>query len=193
MPLHYYHKRILKLLGQIIGKVLRIDYNTESATRGKFARIAVDVELNKPLVSQFLLDGKLQRIEYESLPSICFECGKYGHILSECPDKKNAAIQPENTVLAQISDGLDTTATAPPRNADKISPLTYGPWMMVTEKGSSRHIKELDVDRGHDRSQQGNFRGGSRFSILANDVDSDGSCNCSIETPKILPEAFFTR
>lgn len=46
MPFHYYHKCILKMLGLIIGKVLRIDYNTESATRGKFARIAVQVALS---------------------------------------------------------------------------------------------------------------------------------------------------
>lgn len=50
MPLHYYHKCILHLLGQIIGKVFRIDYNNESA---------VEVALNKSLVSQFLLDGKV--------------------------------------------------------------------------------------------------------------------------------------
>lgn len=62
MPLHYYHKRVIRMLGQIIGKVIKIDYNTESATRGKFARIAVQVSLDKPLCSQFLLHGKLQKI-----------------------------------------------------------------------------------------------------------------------------------
>ena len=33
MALHYYHKRILRMIGQIGGNVVRIDYNTESATR----------------------------------------------------------------------------------------------------------------------------------------------------------------
>lgn len=59
MPLHYYHKCILHLLGQIIEKVFRIDYNNESALRDKFALVAVEVALNKSLVSQFLLDGKV--------------------------------------------------------------------------------------------------------------------------------------
>lgn len=59
MPLHYYRKCILHLLGQIIGKVLRIGYNNETALRDKFALIVVEVTLNKPLVSHFLLDGKV--------------------------------------------------------------------------------------------------------------------------------------
>lgn len=77
------------MLGQVIGKVIRIDYNPESATRGKFARIAVDLFLDKPLCSQLLLDGKVQNVEYENLPRICFECGKYGHLSAGCPERKN--------------------------------------------------------------------------------------------------------
>lgn len=53
MPLHYYHKRILRMIGNVVGKVIKIDYNTESARRGKFARIAVEISLKKPLCSQF--------------------------------------------------------------------------------------------------------------------------------------------
>lgn len=76
MPLHYYHKKIIRMLGHVVGRVLKIDYNTEQATRGKFARITIEVYLDKPLVSQFWLDGKLQKAEYESLPTICFGCGR---------------------------------------------------------------------------------------------------------------------
>lgn len=77
MPLHYYQNRILRLWGQIIGQVLRTDnFNIESATRVKFARIAVEIALNKPLVSQFRLDEKIQGIESES-PFNIFRCGKY--------------------------------------------------------------------------------------------------------------------
>lgn len=60
MAFHYYYKRMLRKLGQIIGMVIQINYNTKSSSmRGRFARIAVEVVLNKPVVSQFLLDGKL--------------------------------------------------------------------------------------------------------------------------------------
>ena len=74
MALHYYHKRIFKMIGHKIGNVVRIDYNTEFATRGKFVRIAVEVSFSNPLVLQLLLDGKVQKVKYENLPIICFSC-----------------------------------------------------------------------------------------------------------------------
>ncbi|KAH9734327.1 DUF4283 domain-containing protein [Citrus sinensis] len=86
MALHYYHKKILRMLGQIIGSIIKVDYNNESATRGKFARLTVEVALTKPLISQFFLDGKVQKVEYEGLPTICFGCGKYGHNHEACPN-----------------------------------------------------------------------------------------------------------
>lgn len=84
MALHYYHKSILRMLGQIIDSVVRIDYNTEPAARGKFALITVEVALNKPLVAQFLLDGKIQKVEYECHSNRCFTCGKYGQNKDLC-------------------------------------------------------------------------------------------------------------
>lgn len=85
---HYYHKKVLRMLGHIIGIVIRIHYNAELAFRGKFARITVEIYLERPLISQFLLDGKIQRVEYEALPMICFEYGIYGHTSNSYPNKK---------------------------------------------------------------------------------------------------------
>lgn len=39
----------------------------------------------KPLVSQVLVDGAVQQVEYEALPTVCFGCGKYGHVKDLCP------------------------------------------------------------------------------------------------------------
>ena len=76
------------MIGQTVGRVFRIDYNTETTTWGKFARIAVEIPLDKPLVSQIMLDGKVQKVDYENLPAICFLCGKYGHVVGSCSDRK---------------------------------------------------------------------------------------------------------
>ncbi|KAH9762774.1 DUF4283 domain-containing protein [Citrus sinensis] len=51
MTIQYYEKRSLRRLGNKIGEVIKIDYNTEDSKRGKFARLAVRVSLVKPLVS----------------------------------------------------------------------------------------------------------------------------------------------
>ncbi|KAE8702357.1 hypothetical protein F3Y22_tig00110483pilonHSYRG00299 [Hibiscus syriacus] len=40
---------IVRFLGRTIGKVIKVDYNTHAGERGKFARLAVMVDLNKPL------------------------------------------------------------------------------------------------------------------------------------------------
>lgn len=81
---HLYDKKVLQKLGQLVGTVIKIDSNTASSTRGRFACIVVSITLDKPLVSQFELEGKVQKVEYEGLPVICFSCGRYGHNSNGC-------------------------------------------------------------------------------------------------------------
>lgn len=71
----------------MIGKVVKLDMNTDSKATGRLARLAVYVNLDRPLVSQIFIDGKVQRIEYEFLPTICFQCGKYWHLKESCPSR----------------------------------------------------------------------------------------------------------
>ncbi|KAK5784474.1 hypothetical protein PVK06_038998 [Gossypium arboreum] len=68
----------------MIGKVSKIDFNTDSRMRGKFARMTVYVNLDKPLTSQVLINYTLQWVEFESLPVICFGCGRYDHLKYVC-------------------------------------------------------------------------------------------------------------
>lgn len=68
MNIHFCHKTIIK-----------IDYNTIATQTRKFARSAVQLDLEKPLVSQFNFEGRIQKVEYENLPLICFCYGKFGH------------------------------------------------------------------------------------------------------------------
>ncbi|KAH1121633.1 hypothetical protein J1N35_004793 [Gossypium stocksii] len=54
--------------------------NTDNKARGSFARMAVYVNLDRPLVFQILINGRIQKVEYEFLPMVCFQCGRYGHV-----------------------------------------------------------------------------------------------------------------
>lgn len=56
-----------------------MDPNTSYATRGKFARVCVEIDLNKPLVPKIYVGGNWQTIEYEGLNLICFKCGHVDH------------------------------------------------------------------------------------------------------------------
>ncbi|PPS13907.1 hypothetical protein GOBAR_AA06665 [Gossypium barbadense] len=47
-------------------------------------RLPVFLNLEKPLISQVLFDGAVQRVEYEVLPTVCFGYVKYGHFKDLC-------------------------------------------------------------------------------------------------------------
>ncbi|MFQ6626889.1 hypothetical protein Gotur_005332, partial [Gossypium turneri] len=63
-------------------------------------------DLDKHLVSQVLVNGELLWVEYEALPTICFSCGKYGHLKEMCPslaaNKGN-----ETRKISGVLKGLD--------------------------------------------------------------------------------------
>ncbi|MBA0590450.1 hypothetical protein Gorai_019155, partial [Gossypium raimondii] len=63
LPGHLYNWKILLEIGELVGKVVRLDFNTDNKARGRFARMAVFVNLNKPLIFQILINGILQRTE----------------------------------------------------------------------------------------------------------------------------------
>lgn len=193
MPLHYYHKRVIRMLGQIIGKVIKIDYNTESATRGKFARIAVQVSLDKPLCSQFLLDGKLQKIEYENLSTICFQCGRYGHKSDVCPEQSVNNSQ-GGTIVDWVNSNLPGDSSDKPLPAMNPASQNFGPWMVVSRKGKGRIQKETEIVRRLNHASSNHSKRGSRFDALNNEdlegediIISEDSHNLSdqIDQPQI--------
>ncbi|KAL4363781.1 hypothetical protein GQ457_04G017640 [Hibiscus cannabinus] len=65
---------------ECIGSALKLDYQTECGHRGCFARMAITLHLEKPLVSKTVINGRVQIVEYEALPTVCFKCGTYGHV-----------------------------------------------------------------------------------------------------------------
>ncbi|KAI9094804.1 hypothetical protein K1719_026610 [Acacia pycnantha] len=80
----YYHKSTLRVIGALLGDVIKIDYMTKSRGRGKYARMAVLIDLQKSLVPAIKVDVRSYGVEYEGLPHICFACDKYGHTKDRC-------------------------------------------------------------------------------------------------------------
>lgn len=157
-------------IGETIGKVAKLDMNTDKKVRGRFARMAVFINLYKPLISQVLVNGIVQKVEYEFLPTVCFHCGKYGHIKDTCPtgisksslEKINSAPEKLPGNLSMADDGKDESTSS------------YGPWMIVEnryrQKSRDTHQSRADL--------QGNKKEGSRFRALTNmevTVDSNST------------------
>ncbi|CAI0386046.1 unnamed protein product [Linum tenue] len=138
-PVHFYHKEILFSMGNMIGRAIKLDYHTLHQQRTKFARIAVEVDLSRPLVPRIRLDGKWQPVEYENVPVVCFECGRIGHAQASCPSLHSTA---PATNLPDAGGELIVGD-----KGDSLEPNGgFGPWMIVSR--NSRRNQRATPNKG---------------------------------------------
>lgn len=169
LPYHYYHKNVLRTIGEAIGKVIRIDYNTAEVEKARFARLAVRLDLTKPLVSMFKIDGVTQFVEYEGLPTICFHCGCYGHLENTCPLKLHQRQQGHEqqssaAPTAPATPVMDETPAAiRAREIQQKEKQLFGEWMQVPSRGARRYRSSK---KPSDNPASATL-GGSRFGVLA--------------------------
>ena len=84
LPIEYYDLEALKEIGQAVGTVLRIDIHTAFEARGRYARLCVQVDINKPLIYTVLIGKFQQSVVYEGIGKLCFSCGRVGHRRENC-------------------------------------------------------------------------------------------------------------
>ncbi|MBA0738408.1 hypothetical protein Gogos_011770, partial [Gossypium gossypioides] len=85
LPGFLYKRRVLEEIINLVGKVAKLDIKIESGVRARVARMTVFMDLEKPFTSQILVNGKVQRVEFEAVLAVCFTCGCYGHLKGLCP------------------------------------------------------------------------------------------------------------
>ncbi|CAN1752273.1 hypothetical protein LINPERHAP1_LOCUS4657 [Linum perenne] len=144
LPIHFYHAQVLTSLGNLIGKTVKIDFKTQRAERGKFARIAIEIDLNEPLPPFVLLDGAIQKVEYENLPTLCFECGKVSHESDKCPSKADYSHPPATTTPTSV--GVNNARASP-----EAAPDQFGPWMLVSRRRQRPNKASLLLTASHDQ------------------------------------------
>lgn len=76
LPVEYYTVRWLKQAGNNIGRTIKVDLATLIASRGKFARVCVEVDFDKLLIAGYKMRGEFYRLQYEGLHDLCCGCGK---------------------------------------------------------------------------------------------------------------------
>ncbi|KAH9696901.1 reverse transcriptase domain-containing protein [Citrus sinensis] len=186
MAFHLYDKRVLRKIGQLVGNVIKIDYRTELRERGKFARIAIRVSLTQPLVSRFNLDGRIQKVEYEGLPIICFQCGKYGHSSTVCLKKQTSnginEANSENNPQANVPVEKIGGSTVANSSSER-----FGPWMVVERKGRARAVVDKENITDSERNQRTNFNTTSRFAALSDDYEAPTEEELDIQNPIHIP------
>ena len=145
LPIEYYDAEVLKEIGQAIGTVLRIDTHTAMESKGRYARLCVQVDINKPLINTLLIGRFHQAVIYEGISKLCFSCGRVGHRWEAChytikspafedqdknvhPCKVNGNEQENSTDNAHVSDNRDKP------HSGQVDVNGYGPWLVVTRK-----------------------------------------------------------
>ncbi|KAH1113982.1 hypothetical protein J1N35_007360 [Gossypium stocksii] len=134
-PLQLYPDMVIKILweiGGIIGRVAKLDFNTNNGVRDRFTRMAAYVNLGKALISQILINGVLQKIEYEYLPTVCFSCGHYGYNQEICPN----LVKDQRRTTEDITGEKMIQENRPEQRESTVitNSNAYGPWMLVERR-----------------------------------------------------------
>ena len=84
LPIEYYETQTLKQIGSTIGTVLRIDTHTAVEAQGRYARLCVQFDVSKPLITSVQIGEFEQSVIFESIQRLCFSCGRLGHRKKSC-------------------------------------------------------------------------------------------------------------
>jgi hypothetical protein len=166
LPVEYYHKDSLMHIGSGIGPVLRVDFNTASGARGRFARLCLQLDLDKPLIRTVRV-GKLKlAVVYEGIGLLCFKCGKLGHKQEWCPAGGTA----ESSVPHESAPATST----PEENSNG-----FGPWMLVTRR--KRQTKSVSQQVVVDTAERGRTIAVHNVPSVEVQVGDDGTAAIKVD------------
>lgn len=85
LPTEFYDLEILQRVGSKIDTLLKADTCTSAMTRGRYARIFIELPFEKPLTTHVFIGMYRQQILYEGFNLLCTKCGRLGHTTNRCP------------------------------------------------------------------------------------------------------------
>ncbi|CAN0906575.1 hypothetical protein LINGRAHAP2_LOCUS24338 [Linum grandiflorum] len=92
----------------------------KEGARGKYARVCVEVDLTKPLLPKYKIEGIPYLIVYEGFHKICTNCGVYGAPTHLCKCQTPPEVPPETEMTSIVHDASN----------GKV----FGDWMMPKRK-----------------------------------------------------------
>ncbi|KAJ6684536.1 hypothetical protein OIU79_014813 [Salix purpurea] len=180
---------VLEKIGNLIGLTVKVDPCTMSQSRGKFARICVELDIFKPLTLFIEVEGRTYGVVYKGIQMMCFKCGHYGHGRDNCPLEENAKIQASEAAEAEIMKnvtGLDKSAVeienfeatrtdqmfgaavnAGINAIEENLPNLHGQWMLLKREKNQKFFF-AEVGKVH-VEQKKQLSTGSRFTALEAD------------------------
>ncbi|XP_075112822.1 uncharacterized protein LOC142182352 isoform X2 [Nicotiana tabacum] len=107
LPTEFYDVEILQRVGSKLGQLLKIDTCTSTTTKGRYARICIEVPLERPLKTHINIGNHKQILLYEGINVLYTNCGHLGHIIQNCPTSKK-------TIPIPITNQPSTSAKPEP-------------------------------------------------------------------------------
>ncbi|KAK9941002.1 hypothetical protein M0R45_017632 [Rubus argutus] len=177
--------------GNLLGETVKVDLHTAAQARGKYARIYVELDLSKPLRAEVQVKDTWYKLEYECMPTYCYSCGIVGHTQNNCPELNIVDVAAHSTLLfpgnveniMSESLQLNTCATGSVnatdvdgKSVDATSKIGLGPWNDVVYKRNRKNLKGKLNSSGKNDTQ------GSRFQVLADEIEETHTVNGQMET-----------
>lgn len=176
LPAEYFDHSFLMRVGGKIGRPINIDTATSLVSRASFARVCVEVDITKPLLSKFTLRNRVRPIVYEGLHLICFKCGMYGHNANGCSPTKDDGVAGETNIDGEnhpeksTGAGNGNTEGGKGKQSMSLKPTLYRPeimedygiWMIAqkpkrnyaTNPGNKNQGERDSGKRNHEKKEQ---------------------------------------
>ena len=173
----FYNRSVLKEIGSVIGPVLRIDSYSASGTRGSYARLCVQVDLEKPLINVVRIGKCRQVVLYEGISALCFNCGHSGHTQGNCcnnikPCEKGGEVG-EPSKKQNVGQPGDASKVQDVGQGSQPNP-NYGPLMLVTRKRSLVQNGRRPTSAKDNSGTEGHS-GKIKYQLVDEDVTSKSS------------------
>lgn len=161
LPVEFYNSYVLPQLAAKIGTVLKVDSHTLLGDKGRYARVCVQIDLDKPLIKTIHIGDFKQSVLYESINKVCFTCGRIGHQKWNCPytsaassiiHKQNASSQIQelnaNSIIALSTKivGKEPVVSESLRDIEDQGDQ-YRPWILAERKKNKNSYKKGQANK----------------------------------------------